>query len=188
MQTGGYGFRMDVGQAGQLVDLRAKVVESYAAEGSVGFGRGLTWGTTPGKQVAIPAASDDEFVGISIFTHAQENALVSGLAYYHDEDSVSVLRQGLIWVTVNDDVSAGDDAYVDVSNEDSGLHGNFTNVALGNLATGFKFRTSASAGNLAALEIALVGGAIVMGATDAPTTEAPSTAAPTTLAPTTEQA
>ena len=116
-----YGFALDVAQAGQLVDLGPKRVDSRAAEGDVGFGLGVIFGTDPEKQVEVPGAADlaaGIFAGIAIFTHTQSQGFnkaatpSSVAAEYKDGDTVSVLREGRVYVSTADQVALGDLAYV----------------------------------------------------------------------------
>lgn len=161
-QVDSYGFRMDVAQAGQKVDLAYDHVEGFAAEGTVPFGVGLVAGTDAEKQVAVPDDDSGTFIGVSLFTHRQVQGIdqdaASGEQYssgaeYRDHDTVNVLRRGRVYVEVTEDVSAGDDAYVDVTT--SGEEGKFTNVTTDNLSTGGVFRTGADTGELAVVEINL---------------------------------
>jgi len=156
-----YGFELDVAQAGQKAGLDFDHVESFAAEGTVAFGHGVVAGTED-NQVAVAAADTDDFVGVSVFTHrvpqgidqsASEGELYSTGAEYRDGDAVNVLRRGRVYAEVTANVSAGEDAYVDVLT--SGEEGKFTNVSTDNLATGGVFRSSASTGELAVVEVNL---------------------------------
>lgn len=156
-----YGFELDRAQAGQKADAGYDHVESFAAEGAVPFGYGVVAGTAA-NQVQVADDDGDDFVGISLFTHAQQQGIdqsaakgeqFSTGAEYRDGDTVNVLRRGRVYVTVTASVSAGDDAYVDV--ETGGEEGQFTNVSTDNLATGGVFRTDADSGELAVVEVNL---------------------------------
>ena len=157
-----YGFRLDTAQAGQKAGLDFDYVESFAAEGAVAFGHGVVAGTDAAKQVAVASADTETFMGVSVFTHRQEQGIDQSVsaggqystgAEYRDTDTVNVLRRGRVWVEVTAEVSAGDDAYVDVTSE--GEEGKFTDVDADNLATGGVFRTAAGVGELAIVEINL---------------------------------
>lgn len=159
--TDTYGFALDRAQAGQKADAGFDHVESFAAEGAVPFGYGVVAGTAD-NQVAVASADDETFMGVAIFTHAVEQGIdesaskgeqYSTGAEYRDGDAVNVLRRGRVYVTVTDDVSAGDTAYVDVTT--TGEEGQFTNDSTDNLATGGVFRTSADSGELAVVEVNL---------------------------------
>jgi len=141
-----YGYDMSAASAGDLVDTRPHLIESYAAESSIDFGKAVVPGTDPTKQVEVVNSATDKFWGVTVRDIAK---MTGGFA---DEESVPVLRAGMIYVTVTHDVTMGDMAYVDVTNSDSTKRGYFTNVATGNLATGRYFMSSASSGDIAKLE------------------------------------
>lgn len=115
-----------IGQAGQIADASDRTIDSFAAEGEIGFGIAVARGTNKQKQV-IPFAGTD-FVGISVFEH-NENGL------YNDEDSVSVMTAGRIYVTTAVTVVAGETAYA------VNATGAITNVSTDATAIG-KFLTS----------------------------------------------
>ena len=115
-----------IGQVGQIADTSDRTIDSFAAEGQFGFGIAVARGTNKQKQV-IPFLGTG-FVGISVFEH-NENGL------YKDDDSVSVMTSGRIYVTTAVTVVAGEVAYaVDAT-------GLFTNVSTSATAVG-KFLTS----------------------------------------------
>lgn len=115
-----------IGQVGQIADISDRVIDSFAAEGTIAFGIAVARGTNKQKQV-IPFAGSG-FVGISVFEH-NENGL------YEDDDSVSVMTSGRIYVTTAATVVAGETAYA------VNATGAITNVATAATAIG-KFLTS----------------------------------------------
>ena len=115
-----------IGQAGQIADISDRTIDSFAAEGEIGFGIAVARGTNKQKQV-IPFTGTG-FVGISVFEH-NENGL------YKDEDSVSVMTSGRIYVTTAATVVAGTTAYA------VNATGAITNVSTAATAIG-KFLTS----------------------------------------------
>lgn len=115
-----------IGQVGQIADISDRTIDSFAAEGEIGFGIAVAKGTNKQKQV-IPFAGSG-FVGISVFEHNED-----GL--YNDEDSVSVMTSGRIYVTTAATVVAGETAYA------VNATGAITNVSAGATAIG-KFLTS----------------------------------------------
>ncbi len=76
-------------------------VESFLAEGEIAFGLGLIEGTDPVTQVKVPSGTGDVVRGISLHQHL-EKALITGVASYKDEEAVSVMRQGLVWMRHED--------------------------------------------------------------------------------------
>lgn len=123
-----------VAQVGQIADISNRVIDSFAAEGEIAFGIAVARGTNKQKQV-IPFAGSG-FVGISVFEHNED-----GL--YNNEDSVSVMTSGRIYVTTAATVVAGTTAYA------VNATGAITNVATNATAIG-KFLTS---GTLVVLEL-----------------------------------
>jgi hypothetical protein len=115
-----------IGQVGQIADISDRTIDSFAAEGQIGFGIAVARGTNKQKQV-IPFAGTG-FVGISVFEH-NENGL------YKDEDSISVMTSGRIYVTTAATVVAGTTAYA------VNATGAITNVSTAATAIG-KFLTS----------------------------------------------
>lgn len=115
-----------IGQVGQIADTSDRTIDSFAAEGEIGFGIAVARGTNKQKQV-IPFLGTG-FVGISVFEH-NENGL------YKDGDSVSVMTSGRINVTTAATVVAGTTAYA------VNATGAITNVATDATAIG-KFLTS----------------------------------------------
>lgn len=115
-----------IGQVGQIADISDRVIDSFAAEGTIAFGIAVARGTNKQKQV-IPFAGSG-FVGISVFEH-NENGL------YKDDDSVSVMTSGRIYVTTAATVVAGETAYA------VNATGAITNVTTAATAIG-KFLTS----------------------------------------------
>lgn len=115
-----------IGQVGQIADISDRTINSFAAEGEIAFGIAVARGTNKQKQV-IPFAGSG-FVGISVFEH-NENGL------YKDDDSVSVMTSGRIYVTTAATVVAGETAYA------VNATGAITNVTTAATAIG-KFLTS----------------------------------------------
>jgi hypothetical protein len=98
----------------------------------------------------ITESTDNAFRGIAVHSHREPSA--QNVAQFDDEDSVSTLTKGLIWVPVTVAVAADDDAYVIGSGSDAGK---FTNVSSNNVATGGKFKSSTSGAGIAKVVINL---------------------------------
>jgi len=81
--------------AGLKADAGFDRVESFLAEGAIGFGLGLIEGTDE-RQVKIPTSTGSTVRGISL--HQQVEQTESGVAEYLDEEAVSVIRQGVVWM------------------------------------------------------------------------------------------
>lgn len=146
-QTTGYNYESVVGQAGQIFDLSTKTIDSFSAEGTIGFGLGLTRGTDPAGQCSVIDDAGDAFLGVSVFEHTHENPLGDGDAGYADTQTVSTMTTGRVWVEVSAAVAVGDEAHVVV------VDGRFTNSAGGNVAVpNGTFLTAAEADGLAVLQ------------------------------------
>lgn len=137
---------------GMLADSGPRFVESFLAGAAVPFGTGLQNLTaTPGIVTAPASAANGVFAGVALHVHAKEQD-ASGVAGYADEDTVSTLRRGRVWVQVADAVVLNSAAYVVCG---GGTAGQFTDASSSNLATGGVFRTATSGAGLALLEINL---------------------------------
>lgn len=109
VQGQGYGYALDKAQAGQKFDLSTDIVDSYAAQTAIAFGRGVSQGTAA-NQVNLAAAAGT-FLGVALFTHAKEQSL-AGVAEYAIGDAVSVLTFGKVWGEAVGAVTKEADAYV----------------------------------------------------------------------------
>lgn len=109
VQGQGYGYALNKAQAGQKFDLSTDIVDSYAAQTAIAFGRGVSQGTAA-NQVNLAAAAGT-FLGVALFTHAKEQSL-AGVAEYAIGDAVSVLTFGKVWGEAVGAVTKEADAYV----------------------------------------------------------------------------
>lgn len=149
-----YKQHMDPIVIGQKADVGYGYVETGCAEGDINFGYAVVAGTDKTRQVKIPTLVTDVFRGVAVTTvGVEQNDLGDGL--YRDKSAVSVMRQGKIIVKVNGDVEPDDYAHFVYTGADAGLfRADTTNAVI--VPTGV-FRTAATAGNLAVLEINLPG-------------------------------
>ena len=150
--------RTPLGKAGMRADagLHSKV-DSFVAEDALTYGLLVEFGTDPETQVKAMIDQADEnpidvgeFPGFVMYEPGRDpqNALAAG-------ETVSILRQGRIWVSVTDAVTAGDPVYVCVNDAGGDTQGeckgaDSANYALLNDAW---FVTSAAADGLAIIEI-----------------------------------
>ena len=93
---------------GMIADLADKDVVSRSCETVAGidFGRAVSFGTDPEKQVVL--GGDDTGVGIAVRSADHENAIGSVNAKYAQYETVSVLRKGYVWCKFSNVGSAGD--------------------------------------------------------------------------------
>lgn len=87
-------------------------------------------------------SSNDVFRGISVHQHNE-------VGYYEDDEPVSTMTQGVVWVDAAIAVTKDQTVYVDIAN---GL-GKFTSASSGNLATGGKFKKTITAAGIVPVEI-----------------------------------
>lgn len=143
------------GVAGMKVDSREDTVESYAAEGAIGFGLAVIKGTDAAVQVKKPAAADGVFRGVALRTLAMSRQ-ADGTDGYADEDAVNVLRQGQVWVPTITAVAVDGAAYFVNSGADAGKFSATNDGTTDAVPTGvFRSAVAATSGGLAKLEINL---------------------------------
>ena len=143
------------GAAGLKTDSREDTVESYAAEGAIGFGLAVVKGTDPAVQVKRPAAAAGVFRGVSLRTSVFEQS-AAGVSGYVDEDSVNVLRKGQVWVPTITAVTIDGAAYFVNSGDDAGKFSATDDGTTDAVPTGvFRSTVAATSGGLAKLEINL---------------------------------
>lgn len=146
-----YNLYQGAAYAGLLYDIEWHRIVSACAEDAIPFGRAVIPGTDAEKQVKLPSGDVAQvFRGIAAATWAQEQ--VSGVGQYSDTDAVNIMKQGVIWVEVNQNVLVDEAAFFNITG------GTFRKDVNGGLAeavpTGV-FRSSANSGELALLEINL---------------------------------
>ena len=149
-----YSFSFDTAQAGQIADSSLRIVDSFIANATIQYGVAVKRDSTNANtsQTCILPWADAitvPFLGVAVFTQAQEHGYQSPYTQYLALTTVPVLTMGRVYVNVKTSVTvtAGDSAYVEAT---TGL---FTNVATDNLLIG-NFLTSGTGGtDLIILEI-----------------------------------
>lgn len=143
MQTA-YNENMAEAVVGQLVDCTNRRVDSKYAEEAIDAGDAVQIGTDD-NQVVV---STDAVYGVAIQHPTLTMSDDTGLAAYAEFDSVSILRQGRVWVAVDGAVAINAQAYWDAT------AGAFNSTATDNfIVTGGRFVTATSGAGLAILEI-----------------------------------
>lgn len=110
-----YKFDFLEGKDGLIADTGPNYIISRAAEGAIQFGRFVTQGTDLDKQVKVPTAAADitttsNAMGVAV---RKENVEVtSEPAAVADTDDIAVMRQGRIYVLVEEAVTADSSVYV----------------------------------------------------------------------------
>lgn len=130
---------------------------------AIPFGLYVTRDDADGR-VKLPttAAEVTNGNGIAIADFASESINNGQAAGYPLKSAVSVMRQGRVWVEVEENVVEGDDVYVRHANgnaskvQKGAFRKSVDQVAAADTATkipGAKYRTSASAGGIAIVEV-----------------------------------
>jgi hypothetical protein len=120
--------------------------------------------TVVASNVAVDAASISITGGASqagvVETRSTIDTIVRGIALHEQRESligypqfstVNVLRRGKAWVVVCDTVADGDDVYISYADANAGQFRN--DNASGLLVSGAKFRSAATTGQIAIVEI-----------------------------------
>lgn len=141
---------------GLIADLEDSEIVSRAngeASAAISFGRAVA--RSSDSEVVLPTATGNHIVGVSVHSHAHDNRASAGATPtgVNPNDMVSVMRQGVVWVTPEDAVVEGGAVYV---RHAAGTLGRFRGAddgANASLLANARWRTSAGAGELAMLEL-----------------------------------
>ena len=136
-----YKSQPDVGVAGSIATTENRDVKSRTVEDAAGiaFGLAVAQGANDNGVRAVKTG-DTKFVGITALDLSSRDD-----AKFLQYESASVLKKGVIWVEVTEDVKAGDDVAVDLAT------GKFNKS--GAKYPNARFETSAVAGKLAQVEL-----------------------------------
>jgi hypothetical protein len=97
----------------------------------------------------ITYGTNGKFLGAACFIQTGGNNFGAGTSSWKNKDSVSILRDGKIWVLAESTVADKDAAYVSIG---TGTLGKFSDVSTANYDIGGYFRSTIS-GGLAVLEV-----------------------------------
>lgn len=136
-----YKSQPDVGVAGSIATTENRDIKSRTVEDAAGiaFGLAVAQGVDD-KGIRAVKTGDTKFVGITAL-----DLSIRDDGKFLQYDSARILRKGVIWVEVTEDVKAGDDAAVDLAT------GKFNKS--GAKYPNARFETSAVAGKLAQVEL-----------------------------------
>lgn len=136
-----YKSQPDVGVAGSIATTENRDVKSRTVEDAAGiaFGLAVAQGAND-KGVRAVKTGDTKFVGITALDLSSRDD-----AKFLQYESARILKKGVIWVEVTEDVKAGDDVAVDLAT------GKFNKA--GAKYPNARFETSAVAGGLAQVEL-----------------------------------
>ena len=110
---------------------------------------------TPAVSTADTAANIE---GVAVMDHNREQQLVTGLTQYAVNEPVNVLRQGNVYVTVEEAVTPDDSVYLRLVTSGAAIRGNFAKGAHSSQCvalTGFRFADSSDTNNVVKLEVNL---------------------------------
>jgi len=110
-----YKFDFTEGKDGLIADTGPNYIISRAAEGAIQFGRLCVLGTDKDTQADLPDAAADITTAANVLGVAvrKENVeITSEPAGVSDEDDIGIMRQGRIYVLVEEDVTPSSDVYV----------------------------------------------------------------------------
>ena len=136
-----YKSQPDVGVAGSIATTENRDVKSRTVEDAAGiaFGLAVAQGVND-KGIRAVTTGDTKFVGITALDLSSRDD-----AKFVQFESARILKKGVIWVEVTEDVKAGDDVAVDLAT------GKFNKS--GAKYPNARFETSAVAGGLAQVEL-----------------------------------
>ena len=136
-----YKSQPDVGVAGSIATTENRDIKSRTVEDAAGiaFGLAVAQGAND-KGIRAVKAGDTKFVGITALDLSSRDD-----AKFVQYESASILKKGVIWVQVTEDVKAGDDVAVDLAT------GKFNKS--GAKYPNARFETSGVAGGLAQVEL-----------------------------------
>ena len=136
-----YKSQPDVGVAGSIATTENRDVKSRTVEDAAGiaFGLAVAQGVND-KGIRAVTTGDTKFVGITALDLSSRDD-----AKFVQYESARILKKGVIWVEVTEDVKAGDDVAVDLAT------GKFNKS--GAKYPNARFETSGVAGGLAQVEL-----------------------------------
>lgn len=143
-----YSDAPSAGAAGLRVNARRDdYIETFAAEGAIDFGAPCVSGTDDETQVKMGVGT---LRGVAVRTSVFSQR-TDGTSGYDDKSSVNVLRKGMIWVPIMENV-ANDGAVTRItSGGDLGKWGTATGTAVPNAV----WRGDGTSGGFAKLELVL---------------------------------
>lgn len=129
---------------------------SAEASAEIPFGRMVQKGTTDDSALILAGAAATDLIGIVAFRQGYSKDVDLGLTGLKPKATLELVRKGVVWVIAEDAVVAHTTAVRVRHTVGAGAIGRFRGAAVAGqtfLLTGVKWRTSASAGQLAMLEI-----------------------------------
>lgn len=114
-QQTSYTLYHEKGYAGQIADCQPREVESMINEetvaGDMKFGVGVIQGTDD-NQILLPSSGTDTILGFTVLTHNQVLEEGASEVSIKENSGVSLLRDGALYVCVEDAVTRGNNVFV----------------------------------------------------------------------------
>lgn len=124
----------------------AWISSKHAEGGAIGFGVAVSFGTSD-HQAKLGGATAGVLIGVTVRTQAVENN-AAGESLYREDQTMSIMEKGRMFVVVSDGASRGDQVYVVPAT------GELVSTAADNVAlTGARFLRSCAAGEVSEIEI-----------------------------------
>ena len=92
-------------------------VSRAAEDTAIGFGLGVIQGTDPETQAKLATATGGTFLGVTLHQHALQDESADGFV---EDEVMTVMRKGRVWVQTNEAVAAGDDVFFVYTGADAG--------------------------------------------------------------------
>lgn len=132
-----------------------KKKDTYIATEEIKFGRGVV--LDGAGQCALPSGSTDQFLGVAHLDPAEPEGSAGVDSAYPDKSAVCVMKQGSIWVEVEEAVTPADDVFcrfdVGAGGSELGIFRTDADTATAFQVTQARWKTSAGANEYAELEI-----------------------------------
>lgn len=139
----GLGISAAAGSTNRIIVVSAPAGLDLTVTGVVTLGTGQAG-------VTVVYGTNNKFLGVAAFVQIGGKDFGAGTACWKEGMSVSILRDGRLWVLAESTVADKDPAYVVLGG--SGTLGNFTDVSTNNYDIGGFFRANVTSG-LALLEV-----------------------------------
>ena len=152
-----YTNRPEIGLPGQLFGTERPKLLTKQAEGNLPFGIAVTYGTAE-KEVAAPSSGSDVIIGVVVRNMDKNTSHLSGTNQVEDGALHPVICEGMVYVEVEDAVTAGGQVFVRHTAAGAEVLGAFRSDADTSDAAalaGARYITSADAGELAVLQLNL---------------------------------
>lgn len=157
-----YLLEHDEAVAGALVDAQLHNIRSGVAEIAIPFGRLVSRGTAAGTCKLPTTAGEVTATGMGVAVRVQSNVGDSSdVLQYEDERNVSFIDFGVVYVLLDENVTAGAAAYARYAagGQGRGTFGSTAGTSERAVLTGCSFLKAGSAGEIVPLRVRMIAGA-----------------------------